>query len=128
MVDIIQKVTYRYTTIVFGLSSSQFILNYIIENHLEKFKNKLTTKVLNKCLYVDNSLYTNSDSNNLGIVYRYSIERMGGIQLCFWNSNLKNLKEQYELNLRAKKQKTDVERVLGHKHLVENFSPNGKSF
>ena len=63
-------VTYRYTTIVFGLSSSPFILNYVIKHHAKQYPNDVSNYVLNNHFYVDNLIYTHSDPSLLNKIYK----------------------------------------------------------
>ena len=88
-------VAYRYNTIIFGFVSSPFILNYIIKHHLKKFSDDKCNEMLNRCLYVDNLIYTSNDVNQLINLYGESINRMdkGVFNLRSWNSNNKELQE-----------------------------------
>ncbi|XP_071036519.1 uncharacterized protein [Parasteatoda tepidariorum] len=54
---------YRMTRVMFGATSSPFLLAATIRHHLKKFRNiyPMTTKLLNSCMHVDDVVYsTNS--------------------------------------------------------------------
>ncbi|KAF0306140.1 hypothetical protein FJT64_022280 [Amphibalanus amphitrite] len=60
---------YRFKTILFGLNASPFILNHILQLHLQRFRETETISALKQSLYVDNFLYTSSDLDKLTDIY-----------------------------------------------------------
>ena len=113
-------ITFRFNTILFGFNASPFILNYIIKHHLKKFSDDKCNEMLNKCLYVDNLIYTSNDVNQLINLYRESINRMdkGGFNLRSWNSNNKELQEIMKHDEKYVTHGLVEEKVLGYKYNV----------
>lgn len=114
-------VTYRYTTIVFGLAASPFILNYVLKHLIGGFPSDFVSHSLLSSFYVDNFIFTNSDIDTLLNIYRVSKERMlsGGFELRSWNSNNLELKQKFVEENDAEEHGTGVERVLGYQYNVE---------
>ena len=81
-----ELITYRYTTLIFGLNCSPFVLNYIIKYHVEKFQKDLCSQVLSHNFYVDNLVITSQSYNELKYIYEESVRRMkmGGFELNSW--------------------------------------------
>ena len=80
---------YRFKTILFGLNASPFILNHILQLHLQRFRETEAISALKQSLYVDNFLYTSSDLDKLTDIYHESIKilKEGGFNLRSWKSN-----------------------------------------
>ena len=87
---------YRYRSIVFGYSSSSFILAQVIRHHIANYPQDLCSDVLTHNMYVDNLVYTGSDPEGLIELYEESRERMaqGGFNLRSWNTNCPPLKDK----------------------------------
>ena len=117
-----QLVTYQFNTIVFGLASSPFILNYVIKHHVAKYPDDICTQVLTNNFYVDNLVFTHSDVNILSDVYNTSNKRMaeGGFELRSWNTNHTQLKQTMESEGRAEQHGCSFERVLGYLYNFES--------
>ena len=49
---------HRFRTILFGLNCSPFILNHILQLHIQQHEESAAVAALRKSLYVDNFLYT----------------------------------------------------------------------
>ena len=115
-------IAYRYTTIVFGLAASPFILNYVVKHHINQYPNDICSQVLHENLYVDNLIYTHDDPNVLLKIYKTSHTRMkeGGFELRSWNSNHSTLKNQFYADGRGVDHKSTEECVLGYKYDIEN--------
>ena len=111
-------IAYRYRTIVFGFSSSPFILHQVIKLHLQKYPYDLCSKVLDKNMYVDNLLVSGNDRNELLNIYQQSNVRMqeGGFDLLSWSSNDKNLTERFQNDERACVHNSPFEKVLGYNY------------
>src|ERR1044072_3708870 len=94
-----QLVTYRYKTIVFGYTTSPFILHYMIAHHAAKFPNDKCTQILSSNFYCDNLIFTGNDVCELTSLYKLTYDRMamGGFILMSWNSNrseIRNVMQQ----------------------------------
>jgi len=84
-----ELICYRYKTIVFGYTSSPFILNYIVKHHVEQYPQDECSKILGSQFYVDNLILTGNNLMSLKSIYETSYERMmeGGFNLRSWNTN-----------------------------------------
>ena len=123
-VDNGKVVTYRYTTIVFGLAASPFILNYVLKHHVKNYPNDVCSQVLNRFLYVDNLIYTHYDREVLKDVYAKSVDRLneGGFELRSWNSNDASLTDLFHSDGRGVSHSEEVEKVLGYSYNIANDS------
>ena len=54
-------VAYRYKSIVFGYTSSPFILNFVMKHHVETFPDDKCKEILANNFYEDNLLITGND-------------------------------------------------------------------
>ncbi|KAL7644522.1 UNVERIFIED_CONTAM: hypothetical protein RMT77_005354 [Armadillidium vulgare] len=108
--------TYRYTSIIFGLSVSPYILGAVIKHHAKQYPQDLCSSLLENNLYMDNFIYSNSSIDNLKEIFCQTTSRMseGGFDLCSWNSNNPELKEIFEANQKLAKHQSSEERVLGY--------------
>ena len=113
-------ITYRYKTIVFGYTSSPFILNFVMKHHAETFPEDKCREILSNNFYVDNLLITGNDVDELKQIYDLSFNRMllGGFTLRSWNSNSHELREQMREDGRLVEHSNEQERVLGYKYNV----------
>ena len=111
-----QLLTFRYNTIVFGLASSPFILNYVIKYHADKYPQDITSDVLKHNFYVDNLVFTHSESSCLREVYDTANTRMneGGFTLRSWNTNHEELREVMIKEGKMVEHAENSERVLGY--------------
>jgi hypothetical protein len=92
-------VAYRYTTVVFGNTSSPFSLGIVLEHHLEKYTMSEVGADMDRKLYMDN-LVTGVDNDNQAVNYYYTargIMRNGGFNLRQWLSNSVDLSRITEL-------------------------------
>ena len=80
---------YRFRTILFGLNCSPFILNHIIQLHLQSFSSAVAAAALKESLYVDNFIFSTSDEQKLIDIYSDArrIMKEGGFNLRSWMSN-----------------------------------------
>lgn len=60
---------FRYASIVFGLSASPFILNFVIKYHLSSFDYDKVTKILDSGFYVDNLFFSGNCIDDLSNIY-----------------------------------------------------------
>ena len=91
-------VVYRYTTVVFGNTSSPFSLGIVLQKHLEQFESD-TASDLNDKLYMDN-LVTGVDTEQQALNYYYTaraIMKAGGFNLRQWLSNSDDLNRITEI-------------------------------
>jgi hypothetical protein len=109
-------VTYRYNTIVFGFSTSPFILNQIIKQHVKSFPNDLASQIMHNNFYVDNLIYSHNNPEKLAELFHILNHRMeqGGFQLRSWNSNHKKLQQLFDCNNKLVEHGLPTEKVLGY--------------
>ncbi|XP_035233432.1 uncharacterized protein LOC118205232 [Stegodyphus dumicola] len=81
----------RMTRVLFGATSSPFLLASTIKHHIDTFKetNQKAVKLLNKCLYVDDLIGGDEDENEVKLIYediRY-ILKASGFNMRKWETN-----------------------------------------
>ena len=115
-------VTYRYKSIVFGYTSSPFILNYVIKHHAESFADDKCTRALANNFYVDNLIITGNDTKELSKLYELCYDRMklGGFTLRSWNSNSLELRDLMRSDGRLVEHQCDEDKILGYRYNVSN--------
>ena len=69
-------VCYRFTTLLFGLNASPFILNYIIKHHANSFSKDECTDMLLNNFFVDNLVKSHNCEDTLCQLYKDSVVRM----------------------------------------------------
>ena len=111
-----QVVAYRYTTIIFGLAVSPFVLNAVIRYHADQYPPDLCSSLLKNNLYVDNFCFTNSSEDVLKTISFQAISRMkeGGFDLSSWNTNNPELKAMFLNEGKLSTHQCSEERVLGY--------------
>ena len=62
-------VSYRYRTVVFGYTSSPFILNYVMKHHASTYPDYKCMQILVNKFYVDNLTTTGNDLNAMQGLY-----------------------------------------------------------
>ena len=109
-------VSYRYTSIVFGLASSPFVLNFVVKHHASKYPPDLCSKILQEYLYIDNLVYTASTSEEIREVYKTTTQRLaeGGFDLRSWNTNEPEVRAEMQADGKAVSHDCSEERVLGY--------------
>ncbi|XP_076072041.1 uncharacterized protein LOC143043745 [Mytilus galloprovincialis] len=90
-----QMKTYRFKAVLFGATSSPFILNVTIQKHLKQFGNSETAKVLERDIYVDNILSSMNKEEDLLTYFKEARSLMAGagFNLRSWSSNSAKLLE-----------------------------------
>ena len=113
-------VAYRYKTIVFGYTSSPFILNFVMKHHAETFPEDKCKSILANNFYVDNLLITGNDLEEMKTLYNLSFDRMkeGGFILRSWNSNSDELRSQMNSDKRLVEHQCSEDKVLGYRYNV----------
>ena len=90
-------IAYRFARLLFGLTSSPFILNSTINLHINKFQNLSPEKVQEflRDLYVDNSSTSFPHIKDAYDFYLFVLETLndGGFSLHKWCTNSKELSE-----------------------------------
>ena len=80
-----EVVVYRFTQVVFGITSSPFLLNSTIDHHLESYRSEKTelVKVLRESIYVDDIVTGSVDENSALNLYKEAknILKTGGFNL-----------------------------------------------
>ncbi|KAK0137861.1 Pro-Pol polyprotein [Merluccius polli] len=91
--------TLRMARVVFGVSSSPFLLAATIRNHLEKHKTSHPQAVntLKDSLYVDDFIASSSDVEDAYALTKYAKEILStaGMNLCKWTTNSAELKAKW---------------------------------
>ena len=115
--------TPRFTRVVFGLAPSPFLLNGVIQQHLQNLETKCpeTVKEVRKSLYVDDLISGGSTTDKAKQLKREAIEIFNGakFELHKWQSNKEDLEtdcENYERSF-AKEQLNNVSKPEGIKLL-----------
>ena len=97
-VDNPEIVTYRFNRVVFGVNSSPFLLNAVIRNHLDKYKEEDPQFVdcLTKSFFVDDLVTSCKDPNEAFSLYEKAKLRMsnGGFKLRKWKTNDETLSKK----------------------------------
>lgn len=120
-------IPYRYNTILFGFISSPFILNYIVQYHLALNSEVEVSTLIKEKFYVDNLVYTSSESSFLPqfVSSVNSLMKEGGLPLREWTSNNPQALEPLSEEETCDK---DSVKVLGYLYEVgeDNLSLNFK--
>ena len=108
--------TFRYTSIIFGLSVSPYVLCAVIKHHALKYPSDLCSSLLINNLYMDNFLYTCSSVDDLRNIFHLTTSRLreGGFVLCSWNSNNQELRDIFKRENKISSHQCSEERVLGY--------------
>ena len=109
-------ICYRFTTIIFGLNSSPFILNYVIQYHASLFPQDECTEMLKNIFFVDNLVKSHNNEDKLMYLYKTSVDRMaqGGFELRSCNTNSEKLKELMIKDKKFVEHDCALEKVLGY--------------
>ncbi|XP_068689907.1 uncharacterized protein [Montipora foliosa] len=90
-----EEETLRFTRVVFGLAPSPFLLNGVIQQHLQNLETKCpeTVKEVRKSLYVDDLISGGSTTDKAKQLKREAIEIFNGakFELHKWHSNKEEL-------------------------------------
>ena len=114
-------VTYRFKSIVFGFTSSPFILHYVMQHHANTFPNDKVSHILSNNFYVDNLIITGNDISDLQHIYHEAYDRMkaGGFTLRSWTSNSHELRHKMAHDGKLVEHTSEEEKVLGYKYNVK---------
>ena len=115
-------VKYRYRTIVFGFTASPFILNYVMQHHMNEVLNDKNKEKLVNNFYVDNLFVTGNDVNEMKKTYKIANEKMqhGGFELRSWSSNSIELRDEMKADEKLTEHGYTEEKVLGYRYNVES--------
>ena len=111
-------VTYRFTTLLFGLNASPFILNYIIKHHANSFSKDECTDMLLDNFFVDNLVKSHNCEDKLCQLYSESVDRMkkGNFELQSCNTNSEKLRQMMIRDSTYVEHGCEFEKVLGYKY------------
>ena len=117
-------VAYRFKTIVFGFTSSPFILHYVMQNHAKSYPEDEVSNILSNNFYVDNLIITGNKVSEMNDIYQEAYDRMkaGGFILRSWNSNSIELRDQMAHDGRLVEHTCEEEKVLGYRYNVSQDS------
>ena len=110
-------VFYRYKTLTFGLSTSPFILHYVMKKHVSQYVKDKASDILSSNFFVDNLLYTSNSIPEIEDLYKKCYDRMkeGGFVLRSWNSNSSEFREVLKRENKFVEHNSNLEKVLGYK-------------
>ena len=120
-------VTLRFTCVVFGVSSSPFLLNATIKHHVEKYKDAHPefVNMFTRSIYVDDVTYGASDDNATFELYVKSKKVLaeGGFNLRKFSSNSQSLQRRINTSEghSSLKEKKDTKDVLGGVQVNQEF-------
>ena len=115
-------IAYRYKSIVFGYTSSPFILNYVMKHHAEQYPDDKCKEILSNNFYVDNLLITGNHLDDMRDLYNLAFDRMkeGGFTLRSWNSNSKELRNLMKSDNRLVEHTCEEDKVLGYRYNIND--------
>ncbi|XP_069159809.1 uncharacterized protein [Procambarus clarkii] len=92
-----EVITYRFASVLFGATSSPFLLQATLDTHLKKSNSPYKTEISNN-LYIDNFQGTTNDENKLVEIYHETNRELLGanMPLQSWASNNKQLNQIIE--------------------------------
>ena len=67
-------ICYRFTTLLFGLNASPFILNYVLKHHASLYPDDECSWMLKNFFFVENLVHTSYSAENLIELYKLSVE------------------------------------------------------
>jgi len=113
---------FRYKTIVFGFTSSPFILQRVIQYHLSKYAEDKCLSLIKDGMYVDNLFYTGDNPDEMLTSYRESLSRMseGGFNLRSWATNCSQLAETFAADGSSASPSNSCEKVLGYRYFPDD--------
>ena len=118
--------TFRFTRLVFGLTSSPYVLNATIRHHLQKYRKTYPEFVstVEKSLYIDDFASSQNSEEQCFELYRNlkTIFAEGGFNMRKWASNNKQLInriEQAEQNLLENKRDENVSNIVCREESVK---------
>ena len=114
-------ITYRFKSIVFGFTSSPFMLHYVMQHHAKQFPEDKVSNILSNNFYVDNLLITGNEIYEMSKIYQEAYDRMktGGFILRSWNSNSTELRDQMAYDGRLVEHTCEEDKVLGYRYNVK---------
>ena len=106
----------RYKTLLFGFNACPFILNFILQYHINQYPDDECMRMIKNNFYIDND-----DNSKLMYIYKMAVTRLqeGNFSLKSCNSNSKELKTLMEKDNSLTQHNSKFERVIGY-----NYDPN----
>ena len=108
---------YRFKVVLFGATSSPFLLSATIKHHLDDYAkcNDKDVSYLHRDLYVDNLFFTSKTENELINFFNEAVNcyNEAGFSLREWSSNSRSLNTLIEQNKLGPKDKVSDIKVLG---------------
>ena len=120
-------ITYRFKSVLFGATSSPFLLQATLETHLKLSSSPFKDR-LKKEFYVDNLQGTTNDSENLLKIYEEANKVMSeaNMPLCSWRTNDESLQERIQNDFPEQPCLTNCN-ILGINWNIEDDTLNIKS-
>ena len=114
--------TYRYQTIIFGHTSSPFLLHQVLKYHAKQYPDDKVTQLLLHNMYVDNFIVSGSDVDELSEIFHVACQRLaeGGFNLRSWISNNADLNALFQVEKKMVSHSCSSEKVLGYYYHVLN--------
>lgn len=109
---------FRYTTLIFGFTSSPFILGCILKLHAAKYPLDACRQMMAEKFYVDNLVASVADRNDLFSLYSLVRERLqeGGFIIQSCNTNCETLRARMEKDSTLSTHGEQWEKVLGYRY------------
>ena len=103
--DIPEVCKFRFIRVVFGVTSSPFLLNATIQYHLKKLSHKDLVDNLLKSIYVDDIVSGAQDDKEALFMYKQSksLFKAGGFNLRKFVTNAKHIQEIFDREERVTK-------------------------
>ena len=113
---------YRFNTIIFGFTSSPFILNYVIKHVTQSFPADECSSMIRSNFFVDNLVKTSNDIERLTWLYQESVSRLDGVgfELRSCNTNNMTLKQLMLDDGRFITHGCKLDKVLGYRYSAES--------
>ena len=108
-------------TLLFRFNACLFILNFILQYHINQYSEDECTRIIKNDFYVDNLIVSDDNNSKFMYIYKMSVTRLqeGHFLLRSCNSNSKELKVLMEKDNSLTQHNSKFERVLRY-----NYDPN----
>ena len=109
---------FRYSTLIFGFTSSPFVLGCILRFHASRYPLDACRRMMESRFYVDNLVALESDPDRLADLYSLARKRLqeGGFTIQSCNSNHEVLRAKMKTDDTLSAQTEEWERVLGYRY------------
>ena len=111
-------ICYHYKTLLFGFNACPFILNFILQYHINRYPDDVCMRMIKNIFYEDNLIVSDDDNNKLMYIYKMAVTRLleGNFLLRSCNSNSKVLKALMEKDNSLTQHNSKFEKFLGYNY------------